>query len=173
MSATTLLGRKKVEDLGFICAHEHLRMNFECSFHKSKLCSEDTNMKLKNMTNHQAAMVRQFPYHFKDNLDLTDYEAVLYDLKGCSYKIFSTNKSLSDYKKLGGGTICEVSTVGLSRDPRFCAKLSEESGVNVIMGTGYYVHAAQTDATKASTVEVMNQFIQNELKYVSIYIIQF
>ena len=66
MSATTLLGRKKVEDLGFICAHEHLRMNFECSFHKSKLCSEDTNMKLKNMTNHQAAMVRQFPYHFKD-----------------------------------------------------------------------------------------------------------
>ena len=82
MSATTLLGRKKVEDLGFICAHEHLRMNFECSFHKSKLCSEDTNLKLKNMTNHQAAMVRQFPYHFKDNLDLTDYDAVLYDLKG-------------------------------------------------------------------------------------------
>ena len=94
MSATTLLGRKKVEDLGFICAHEHLRMNFECSFHKSKLCSEDTNMKLKNMTNHQAAMVRQFPYHFKDNLDLTDYDAVLYDLKGCSYKISSTNKIL-------------------------------------------------------------------------------
>ena len=32
------------------------------------------------------------------------------------------------------------------------------------LGTGYYVHAAQNDATKASTVEVMNQFIQNELK---------
>ena len=84
------------------------------------------------------------------------------------YKVFKIiyflNKILLDYKKLGGGTICEVSTVGLSRDPKFCAKLSEESGVNVIMGTGYYVHAAQTDATKASTVEVMNQFIQNELK---------
>ena len=78
--------------------------------------------------------------------------------------MLSINKSLLDYKKLGGGTICEVSTVGLSRDPKFCAKLSVESGVNVIMGTGYYVHAAQTDATKASTVEVMNQFIQNELK---------
>ena len=166
MSATTLLGRKKVEDLGFICAHEHLRMNFECSFHKSKLCSEDTNLKLKNMTNHQAAMVRQFPYHFKDNLDLTDYDAVLYDLKGKykEFQRFSVNKKFLDYKSLGGGTICEVSTVGLSRDPKFCAKLSEESGVNVIMGTGYYVHAAQTDATKASTVEVMNQFIQNELQ---------
>ena len=54
--------------------------------------------------------------------------------------------------------------MGSLHDPKFCAKLSEESGVNVIMGTGYYVHAAQTDATKASTVEVMNQFIQNELK---------
>jgi len=95
-------------------------------------------------------MVRQFPYHFKDNLNLTDYDAILYDLK--------------DYKNLGGGTICEVSTVGLSRDPKFCAKLSEESGVNVIMGTGYYVDAAQTNDTKTSSVEIMNQFIQDELR---------
>ena len=82
MSATTLLGRKNVEDLGFICAHEHLRMNFDCSFHKSKLCKLDPNLKMKGMTQPESALVRQFPYHFKDNLDLTDYDAVLYDLKG-------------------------------------------------------------------------------------------
>ena len=43
-------------------------------------------------------------------------------------------ESLINYKNLGGGTIVEVSTVGLQRDPEICAKLSEESGINVIMG---------------------------------------
>ena len=33
------------------------------------------------MSQPESAMVRQFPYHFFDNLDLTDYPALLYDLK--------------------------------------------------------------------------------------------
>ena len=32
------------------------------------------------------------------------------------------------------------------------------------MGTGYYVDVAQTDSTKSSTVEDMNNFIQDELR---------
>ena len=91
------------------------------------------------MSQPESAMVRQFPYHFHDNLQLTDYSALLFDL--------------ADYKQLGGGTICEVSTVGLGRDPAFCAKLSKESNVNVIMGTGYYVDKAQSDATRNETIE--------------------
>ena len=83
------------------------------------------------MSQPESAMVRQFPYHFHDNLQLTDYDALLFDL--------------NDYKRLGGGTICEVSTVGLGRDPAFCARLSKASNVNVIMGTGYYVDKAQSE----------------------------
>ena len=95
-------------------------------------------------------MVRQFPYHFHDNLQLTDYDALLFDL--------------NDYKRLGGGTICEVSTVGLGRDPAFCARLSKASNVNVIMGTGYYVDKAQSDATRNETVEHMAKFMASELR---------
>ena len=59
-------------------AHEHLHMNFDCSFHQSKHCSVDSNKKLVEMSQPECAMVRQFPYHFYDNLNLTDYEAGVY-----------------------------------------------------------------------------------------------
>ena len=87
---------------------------------------------------------------FNSSLPVNSKKALLLDLK--------------DYKSLGGGTICEVSTVGLGRDPEFCAKLSKESGVNVIMGTGYYVDKAQSDATRNETIEKMSQFMANELR---------
>ena len=70
-------------------------------------------------------LFHQFPYHFHDNLNFDDFDAVL--------------ESLLNYRTLGGGTVVEVSTVGLQRDPKFCANLSKESGVKVIMGTGYVV----------------------------------
>ena len=43
--------------------------------------SVDSRKKLSEMSQPESAMVRQFPYHFYDNLDLTDYPALLYDLK--------------------------------------------------------------------------------------------
>jgi len=122
MSAQTLLGRKDTDDLGFVLAHEHLKMNFECSFHSSKMCPLPNDSLLSAMDMRDSAMVRQFPYHFRNNLDFTDFDAVL--------------ESLKNYNDLGGGTVVEVSTVGLQRDPKVCSKLSEESGVNVVMGTG-------------------------------------
>ena len=61
-----------------LLAHEHLHMNFDCSFHQSKHCSVDSNKKLVEMSQPECAMVRQFPYHFYDNLNLTDYEAGVY-----------------------------------------------------------------------------------------------
>ena len=43
-------------------------------------------------------------------------------------------------------------------------KLSKESGVNVVMGTGYYVDGAQSNTTKGSSVEDMCNFMENELR---------
>ena len=99
---------------------------------------------LKDMSIPDTYFVRQFPYHFKDNLQFSDDDAVL--------------ESLKEYKRLGGGTVVEVSTVGLQRDVERCAKLGENSGLNVIMGTGYYVNSMQKEATRKFTVEVERKF---------------
>jgi len=122
MYARTLLGDKHVDELGFVLAHEHLKMNFDCSFRPSPYCNLPHDMPLLSMPLRNMAMVRRFPYHFRENLDFTDYDAVL--------------ESLKNYKTVGGGSVVEVSTVGLHRDPECCARLSQDSMVNVIMGTG-------------------------------------
>lgn len=42
------------------------------------------------------------------------------------------------YKAAGGGTICDPTNVGLRRDPAALKRISERSGVHVVMGAGWY-----------------------------------
>ncbi len=42
------------------------------------------------------------------------------------------------FKNAGGGSIVEVSSMGLGRDPAALQRVSRESGLNVIMGCGWY-----------------------------------
>ncbi len=42
------------------------------------------------------------------------------------------------FKIAGGGTICDVTPVGIGRDPLGLARISRATGLNVVMGAGYY-----------------------------------
>src|SRR4030042_416780 len=46
---------------------------------------------------------------------------------------------MSDYKYAGGSTIVELSQNGLARDPLALARIARATGLNIIMGSGYYV----------------------------------
>jgi len=45
---------------------------------------------------------------------------------------------LIHYQKAGGKTIVEVSSIGLGRDPKGLRRISEKTGLNVVMGSGWY-----------------------------------
>jgi len=64
------------------------------------------------------------------------------------------------YKESGGGTICDVTTIGIGRDPDKLYRISKNSGVHVVMGTGFYtsrVHAS--DMNERSTESLAEQMI--------------
>ena len=42
------------------------------------------------------------------------------------------------FKIAGGGTICDVTPVGIGRDPLGLARISRATGLNIVMGAGYY-----------------------------------
>lgn len=42
------------------------------------------------------------------------------------------------YREAGGRTICDPTNNGLARDPEALARLSRASGVNIVMGAGWY-----------------------------------
>ena len=69
------------------------------------------------------------------------------------------------FRQAGGGTICDVTTVGIRCKPEALPQISRESGVNVVMGTGYYVDSYLSEDTKLMTSqEVSWAWLVTDLK---------
>lgn len=96
--------------------------------------------------------VRQYPYASRYNLQFDDADTHV--------------KVLADvrlYKQWGGGTIVENSSHGLKRNLAFMQQVSRATGVNVVAGTGHYVHQVQDASTLALGVEQMVELYTREL----------
>ncbi|KAK2145639.1 hypothetical protein LSH36_667g01041 [Paralvinella palmiformis] len=121
----TVLGPINPDELGLTLCHEHLSMKFDVAFvpptNPKYKAYEEAELTLENI-----GWIRQNPLSSKVNINLNDAEsAMLYDVH--------------EYKKCGGCTMVENSTIGLNRDMDFVIRVARETGVNVIAGTGYYV----------------------------------
>jgi phosphotriesterase-related protein len=81
----------------------------------------------------------------RDNLLLTDEANAL--------------KEATDYKWAGGGTIVDVTTIGLKPDPAALRRVAAATGLHIIRGTGWYEYGYVGDAlekrTAASLAEEM------------------
>lgn len=90
------------------------------------------------------------PYSHRENLifdDVDTQESVLEEMKF--------------YKNNGGGSIVECTTFG--RDLKVLKSLSRESGVNIVAGTGFYVHLNQPSSALSMSSEQMYNLMKREL----------
>jgi phosphotriesterase-related protein len=61
------------------------------------------------------------------------------------------------FKKIGGGTIVDVTNFGLTRDPEALLRISKASGLHVVMGAGWYQKALHPpDMSDRSVDELTN-----------------
>jgi hypothetical protein len=49
-------------------------------------------------------------------------------------------RELDDYLDAGGGTVIDCTSIEIGRDPQGLVKLSERTGLNIVMGTSHYRH---------------------------------
>jgi len=49
-------------------------------------------------------------------------------------------REVGAFKALGGGTIVDLTSIGLGRNPEGLARVSQATGVNIVMGAGFYRH---------------------------------
>jgi phosphotriesterase-related protein len=70
----------------------------------------------------------------------------------------------ADFVALGGGTIVEVTTGGLSPDPAGLAEIARRSGLHVVMGAGFYTAAYLDAATLAMPREAMAETMLAQLR---------
>ncbi|MGC4028407.1 MAG: TatD family hydrolase [Steroidobacteraceae bacterium] len=67
------------------------------------------------------------------------------------------------FRKAGGGTIVDVSNFGLSRDPKRLKRISEASGLNVVMGAGWYQKMFHPRDMSVRTVEELTDIIVHDI----------
>jgi phosphotriesterase-related protein len=85
-----------------------------------------------------------------DNMQLTDEPTAI--------------KEALLYKIAGGNTIVEVSSIGLSRDPQGLARISRATGLNIVMGSAYYIGASHSQELKKLSVEEIAEGIVRDIK---------
>jgi len=120
----TVLGTVDPEDLGPTLTHEHLLLDMRC-WYVEPTSAEDKALAQESVSLGNLGWVR---YHYSsslDNLRLEDEAVAVAEMRR--------------YKRAGGCALVELTSIGLGRSPLGLARISQASGVHVIMGTGYYV----------------------------------
>ena len=124
----TVLGPIPVEELGMTLTHEHIMSDCGCNGPEPPEASRNYLFH-KPLTMDILGEVRLLPQCNRDNQRLTDIDLAVTEVEKFRY--------------WGGRTIVEVSPDGVGRDPLGLKMVSLRSGVQIVMGAGYYIELSQ------------------------------
>jgi phosphotriesterase-related protein len=123
----TVLGAIAPETIGVTLPHEHLLIDFSVMFAEPAMARDGARAR-EPVSLANLGWVRQ---HFNanlDNLQLQD-ETLARD-------------EILLFKEAGGRTVVDPTPRTLARDPAALARLARATGLNIVMGAGYYVAAS-------------------------------
>jgi len=72
-------------------------------------------------------------------------------------------KEVADFKSHGGGTIVDVSSIGLKRNPQGLRRVAQAAGVNVVMGASWYTQAWYTKDLEQRSVDDLTREIVRDV----------
>lgn len=148
MTINSVLGELKREDLGIVSPHEHIFINLSAFFEERPLKDISNPAEEKVKMEHLGQLNRD-PYALKDNLAMDDYEV--------------QKKEILRFKAAGGNTMVDATMPGIGRDPETLARISKETGLNVIMGTGYYVDSTHPKELQSMSEEEIAKLMCQEI----------
>jgi phosphotriesterase-related protein len=136
------------ENLGATLIHEHLFIDGKCLFTEPEGASERA-LAYEPVDWHNLSWLRYHPYENLDNMRLLDEQEAI--------------DEAALFKKAGGGTIVDVTITGIGRDPKGIARVSRATGLNVVMGSGYYTASSLGVEMAAKTEEEISAEIINDI----------
>lgn len=111
-------------ELGITTTHEHVLLDLTAFFQELPVPGiADPSTQPVEMWN--LGILSRDCYALKDNLLLDNEELAIHEL--------------NFFKKAGGNTVVDASLPGIGRNPQALARISKATGLNIIMGTGFYV----------------------------------
>lgn len=151
----TVLGPIDPEVLGFTLTHEHLLHDLPLSVFKQPFPESVPGIKDAAFSMENLGWIRQYPYCFEDNLQYQD-DAVRDAVK---------QEMLFLKQCCGNATVVDNASVGLRTEDHavFLRSLASEIGINLVIGTGFYVAGSQNIATLNMTQEDMENKIRDDI----------
>ena len=113
--------------MGVTLPHEHLLIDFKVMFAEPAAAS-DKGRAWEPVSLANLGWVRQNFNASLDNLRLTDEQVAKDEIRL--------------FKDAGGRTVIDPTPTSLARDPEALARIARATGLNIVMGAGYYVAAA-------------------------------
>lgn len=120
----TVNGKVSRESLGVVATHEHVLLDLTAFFNNVPVPGID-NPAVQKVEMKYLGILNRDCYALKDNL-LLDNE----DLQ---------TMELERFRDAGGVTVVDASLPGIGRRPEALKRISQKTGLNIIMGTGFYV----------------------------------
>ena len=143
--AQTVNGPIKKSELGFTLMHEHIFCDLREPEKRNNLLNDHEEITIKNRFE-----VDYYENKNQQNLILNEYEKATEELK--------------IYKEFGGKTMVELSTIGINPEPIKLSKISKETGVNIILGTGCYTEDYLDEQTLNFSVEDLRMLMSQHLQ---------
>jgi phosphotriesterase-related protein len=147
--AQTVLGLVDGKDLGVTLAHDHVLIDGTFMYVEPKEISQ------RKMAHDKISLENRgwVGYHWTsnyDNVELKDEDIAVSELR--------------HFVAAGGRTIVDPTNNGLGRDPIGLARVARLTGMNVIMGAGYYIGATHPEAMSDLTEDDITQEIIRDIE---------
>ena len=120
----TVLGLIEADDLGVVLPHEHLFIETGSYFIEPSQ-PEEKELAYQPVCLENLSWVRSHKFSNLDNLGFTDEQTAI--------------SEVMRFKKAGGNTIAELTPNNIGRNPSGIVRVAQATGLNVIMGTSYYM----------------------------------
>ena len=143
--AQTVNGPIKKSELGFTLMHEHIFCDLREPEKRNNLLNYHEEITIKNRFE-----VDYYENKNQQNLILNEYE--------------KATEELEIYKEFGGKTIVELSTIGINPEPIKLSKISQETGVNIILGTGCYTEDYLDEQILNFSIEDLRMLMSQHLQ---------
>ncbi len=146
----TVNGVIAAENLGVTLMHEHILNDCRCWWHAPKT-PERQYLAESFVCIEVLGELRQDPFVNKHNITLDDEPLAITELKA--------------FAAAGGQTVVEPTCKGIGRNPRAMQRISKASGLNIVMGAGYYLGSSHpAEVADMSVVDIANEIVREALE---------
>ena len=143
----TVLGPIPVEAMGVTLMHEHILLDAS-SWWKRPCCGSEIAIAERPLDISMIGDLRMNPFLNRDNCGLLDVRAAI--------------EELNHFVEYGGKTVVDPTNLGIGRDPSALQRISRRTGLNIVMGAGFYLEPSHPPYVKDMTVETIAEAIARD-----------